>query len=306
MSKVNSKFSHLRINTNNEDYLKTENQNKNRQKPNNEINTFRIQSPKNIDILYNKPLKISLTSPLTAKNDNNKNKLLFSSVSNQDPSNKAIKPSVLSTLKNYSKNKNNENPNSITSTNLNYNNGNHDNSQQNSNIKNHPNNLLKLQINKDENERLGNNTVISLNKNLGRKNNNNTNINMIYSSREGIMGNTTANKFGKPSINNILISNNTERNFKSESPAVRKQIFPRKTMDNEDFQDKVLYTENVLERNRKPQYIDIMNLINSNQIPISLNLLNKHFTNFEKSKHSSKSMKYVKGYSANTHQGTVR
>ncbi len=148
--------------------------------------------------------------------------------------------------------------------------------------------------------------MISLNKNLGRKNNNNTNINMIYSSREGIMGNTTANKFGKPSINNILISNNTERNFKSESPAVRKQIFPRKTMDNEDFQDKVLYTENVLERNRKPQYIDIMNLINSNQIPISLNLLNKHFTNFEKSKHSSKSMKYVKGYSANTHQGTVR
>ena len=49
-----------------------------------------------------------------------------------------------------------------------------------------------------------------------------------------------------------------------------------------------------------------MNLISSNQVPISLNILTKSFTNFDKSKHSTKSMKYVKGYSANTHQGTVR
>lgn len=314
MSKLNTKFSHLRINTSNEDYRKTENQSKNKQKPINEINTFRIQSPKNIDIMYNKPLKISLTSPLTAKNENNNNKFFFPNMPNQESNNKAVKPSILSVFKNYSKNKNNENSNSITLSNLNHqNNGNHNstnnllnnNNQQNLNLNNLTNNFLKLQMNKEDSDRFSNNNANPLNKNF-RKNMNN-NINMIHSNRDVLMGNTTTNKLGKPLINNILISNNTERNFKSESPTVRKQNFnQRKNIENDDFQDKVLHTENVLEKNRKPQFIDIMNLINSNQVPISLSLLNKHFPNFEKSKHSSKSMKYVKGYSANTHQGTVR
>ena len=56
----------------------------------------------------------------------------------------------------------------------------------------------------------------------------------------------------------------------------------------------------------KPEMIDIMKLISSNQPPISLNVLNKKFENFENSKYSTKSLKYIKGYSANTHQGTVR
>jgi len=56
----------------------------------------------------------------------------------------------------------------------------------------------------------------------------------------------------------------------------------------------------------KPQLIDIMKLISTNQPPISLNVLNKKFENFENSKYSTKRLKFIKGYSANTHQGTVR
>jgi len=125
-----------------------------------------------------------------------------------------------------------------------------------------------------------------------------------------MMGNIT-NKYGKPLLSSITKNHNTERNFKSESPNVRKENFNTTRriteINNNDFQDKVLHTENILhEKNRNPQFIDIMELMNSNQVPISLSLLNKHIPNFEKSKHSSKSMKFVKGYSANTHQGTVR
>jgi len=131
------------------------------------------------------------------------------------------------------------------------------------------------------------------------------NNNLTYSNREGFAN--INNKLSKS--NNILTNFNSERNFKSESPIIRNNNINSKKLNNneDDFQEKVLHTENNLQdKNKKPQFIDIMNLINTNQVPISLNLLNKNFINFENSKHSTKSMKYVKGYSANTHQGTVR
>ena len=123
----------------------------------------------------------------------------------------------------------------------------------------------------------------------------------------------------------------SERNIKSFSPSIRldsiqindiKKKIPMKnnivnnnfsrlnSENNENYKERVVHTENLSQKenlnNNKPQLIDIMKLINSNQSPISLSVLNKKFENFENSKHSSKSLKYIKGYSANTHQGTVR
>lgn len=122
----------------------------------------------------------------------------------------------------------------------------------------------------------------------------------------------------------------SERNIKSFSPSIRldsiqindiKKKIPMKnninnnfsrlnTENNENYKERVVHTENITQKenlnNNQPQLIDIMKLINSNQTPISLSVLNKKFENFENSKHSSKSLKYIKGYSANTHQGTVR
>lgn len=317
MSKLNSRFSHLRINTGNDEYRKVDNNTKQKQRTINEINTFRIQSPKNIDMMFNKPIKISLTSPLTTKNENNNNKLFFGNSNNQDSTSKAVKPSILTVFKNYSKGKNNENLNS--NNNLNnlgsFNNGVQNNPNivninlhQNSN--NQTNNFLKSQLNNKENDKTYTHNSSLINKNI-RKNLNNGNLNSIYSSRDNLLGNIT-NKYGKPLLGSITNNHNTERNFKSESPNIRKENFntTRRIQDlsnNNEYQDKIVHTENILhEKNRNPQFIDIMELMNSNQVPISLNLLNKHFPNFEKSKHSTKSMKYVKGYSANTHQGTVR
>jgi len=162
MSKLNSRFSHLKINTGSEEYRKSDNSSKNKQKPINDINTFRIQSPKNIDLLNYKPLKISLTTPLTAKNENN-NKIFFGSLQNHDSSSKAIKPSILTVFKNYSKNKNNENIqiNSLTLTNIgNLNNAHQNNTnnilsghfQKNPNLNNTSNNYLKTHLIK-ENEK---------------------------------------------------------------------------------------------------------------------------------------------------------
>lgn len=327
MSKLNSRFSHLRINTGNDEYRKADNSSKTKQKQINEINTFRIQSPKNIDMMFNKQLKISLNSPVTTKNENNHNKIFFGNMNNQDSTNKAVKPSILTVFKNYSKGKNNENAiSNKTLSNLgSFNNAVQNNSNlvninlhhQNSNLNNQNNNFLKTQINKEsERTAIHNSSSINKNirKNLNNNNNNSGNINTIYSNRDNLMGNIT-NKYGKPMLNSIGNTHNTERNFKSESPNVRKENYNTTTRrlpdfnknNNNDYQEKVLHTENILhEKNRNPQFIDIMELMNSNQVPISLSLLNKHITNFEKSKHSSKSMKYVKGYSANTHQGTVR
>ena len=317
MSKINTRFSHLRINTGNDEYRKVDNNSKTKQKQINDINTFRIQSPKNIDMMFNRPLKISLTSPLTTKNENKNNKLLFGNFNHQDSTNKAIKPSILNVFKNYSKGKNNENTvSNNTLSNLgSFNNAVQNNPnivninlQQNSNLNHQNNNYLKTQIIK-ERDRFAIHNSSSINKNI-RKNLTNGNINTMYSNRDNMMGNIT-NKYGKPLMNSIENNHNSERNFKSESPSIRKENFNTTKrlpdLNNNEYQNKVVHTENILhEKNRNPQFIDIMELMNSNQVPISLSILNKHIPNFEKSKHSSKSMKYVKGYSANTHQGTVR
>lgn len=82
--------------------------------------------------------------------------------------------------------------------------------------------------------------------------------------------------------------------------------------DEADYKERVIHTDVVSSNNYtarksdKPDVIDIMKLMSANQPPISLNVLNKKFENFENSKYSTKSLKYIKAYSANTHQGTVR
>lgn len=130
-----------------------------------------------------------------------------------------------------------------------------------------------------------------------------------------------------------IYANKTDRNMKSLSPNIRleapfisdqkKKLAVKnnskyfsnslnKQKDNNN--DSINYDERVVHtdvspttrKSNKPEMIDIMKLISSNQPPISLNVLNKKFDNFENSKYSTKSLKYIKGYSANTHQGTVR
>lgn len=290
MSKLYSRFSHLRINTGTEEY-RNSNNSKNKQKPPSEINTFRIQSPKNIELLFSKNTKISLTSPLTAKNDNNKNRQFLGNISNIDSVNKAIKPSILSVFKNNIKNKM---PDYQNNTNYNL-----------TNIYKQSNNTENGYINKNDiNNNLSNtnNALKSQYKDVERINSDN-NIN------KKINQNNIFN-YNRENYKNEIKTNisNTERNYKSESPSLRKDTFNnRKNIETENnYENKVIHTENLHEKTRKPQFIDIMNLISSNQVPISLNILTKSFTNFDKSKHSTKSMKYVKGYSANTHQGTVR
>ena len=55
----------------------------------------------------------------------------------------------------------------------------------------------------------------------------------------------------------------------------------------------------------KNKVISIMSLFASN-LPLDIKHLNAHFSNFDHSKYSAKSLGVVKCYSANTHQGTVR
>lgn len=55
----------------------------------------------------------------------------------------------------------------------------------------------------------------------------------------------------------------------------------------------------------KNQVISIMSLFASN-LPLDIKHLHSHFSNYDNSKYSAKSLGVVKSYSANTHQGTVR
>jgi hypothetical protein len=57
---------------------------------------------------------------------------------------------------------------------------------------------------------------------------------------------------------------------------------------------------------KNPNLVDVMTLLSSQHIPISINTLKQNFFNFEASKNSNKSLHFVKAYAANTHQGTVR
>ena len=285
MNKFDSRISNLRINTGNDEYRKIENS-KNIQKELYEINTFRLQSPKNIDLNTHKPLKISLGTPTNYSNETNRNKIFFGNLNKNDNVNKATKPSVLSVFNNYQKNLN-INPTKLN--NLTY----HFTQNKGNSFHNkiHPNELLVTNNTKtdykDSDKNLNNNAKI-LNINYNRNNNPiNSNRDFYY--------NKNAN-------------NNSEKQYKSESPNLRKEnLTTRKNFDiDNNYEHKVLHTENLHDKFRKTKYVDIMKLINSNHIPISLNLLNKDFSNFEKSKLSNKSMKYIRGYSANTHQGTSR
>ena len=67
MSKFNSRFSHLRIN------VGTDEQRNTAEKPKTnyfrDSNTLRIQSPKNLNTLTNRPVPVIYSSPMTAKNE---------------------------------------------------------------------------------------------------------------------------------------------------------------------------------------------------------------------------------------------
>lgn len=52
--------------------------------------------------------------------------------------------------------------------------------------------------------------------------------------------------------------------------------------------------------------INVMSLLSSQHIPLTLNTLKQSFAGYETSKFSSKSIGNIKAYAANTHQGTVR
>ena len=69
MSKLNSRFSHLRINIGNEELRNGDN--KIKKIPSRDSNTFRIQSPKNLNTFTNRQIQVVYTSPPTAKKDNN-------------------------------------------------------------------------------------------------------------------------------------------------------------------------------------------------------------------------------------------
>jgi protein phosphatase 2C family protein 2/3 len=57
---------------------------------------------------------------------------------------------------------------------------------------------------------------------------------------------------------------------------------------------------------KKLETINVMSLLNSQHIPLTLNTLKSNFNNYESTKHSSKPVSFIKAYSANTHQGTIR
>ena len=52
--------------------------------------------------------------------------------------------------------------------------------------------------------------------------------------------------------------------------------------------------------------LDVSSILNQNNNPISLNNLKTNFPNYEPSKFSMKPLSYIRGYAANTHQGTIR
>ena len=109
-------------------------------------------------------------------------------------------------------------------------------------------------------------------------------------------------------INNNNNNSNTNLNSKYFSNSLNKNSTNKDNNDSINYEERVVHTDvsPTKKKTNKPEMIDIMKLISSNQPPISLNVLNKKFENFENSKYSTKSLKYIKGYSANTHQGTVR
>lgn len=140
MSKLNSRFSHLRINIGNEELRNGDN--KIKKIPSRDSNTFRIQSPKNLNTFTNRQIQVVYTSPPTAKKDNNNftiktnytinnNANSFNKTSNpgyihttaskndrNDSSIKLGKSNLYSIIKSNSKNKtNNENNLNINYTN---------------------------------------------------------------------------------------------------------------------------------------------------------------------------------------------
>jgi len=132
-----------------------------------------------------------------------------------------------------------------------------------------------------------NNLVISNNNNI-------VNQNKIFSSVSNRVNTINNNNNINNNLNNLNNNNSNFNNLDNNNNTNNNSIY-NNTNANTSSKD-----------NGNPQLIDIMKLISANQPPISLNVLNKRFEGFENSKYSTKSLKYIKGYSANTHQGTVR
>jgi len=146
------------------------------------------------------------------------------------------------------------------------------------------NRLIKKSVNKDNSPIA--NTKTNMNNNL--KLNNYLNVNVNSNNDQ-----TKQSKIISSNQNPNFMNNNLNNNFNDNV--------------NINLKKDLNYNQNLESKEcEKPVVIDLMKLISSNQPPISLNVLNKKFENFENSKSSTKRLKYIRGYSANTHQGTVR
>lgn len=149
----------------------------------------------------------------------------------------------------------------------------------------------KKKLQSKNSEKIFNTNNLQLNKNYNGKVHNN---------------NVTTDNYNKQSIPSSY--NHTENMDKSSNIDSN----PEGDDNDEAYNERVVHTDvNTMNnytarKSNKPELIDIMKLISANQPPISLNVLNKKFENFENSKYSTKPLRYIKAYSANTHQGTVR
>jgi hypothetical protein len=148
-----------------------------------------------------------------------------------------------------------------------------------------------------------------------RKINNNNNVllspdshgnkNLIANSNKTQIN--TNNQNNNSNVNNNNTNQNANNNLNDLNSPINNNVNSNNNANNKNISNNNTNTNNNNNKEAgKPQLIDIMKLISINQPPISLNVLNKKFENFENSKYSTKSLKYIKGYSANTHQGTVR
>jgi hypothetical protein len=213
-------------------------------------------------------------------------------------------------IRTNSTNKNLNTENNITNYNNNYNINNENKAYNNNNQKININEIprtLKKDITFNNNILLTpvNNNQMLMNHNLSAKRDN-----FVNKTERNINNSLTPNiRLDAPFISDQkkkLIVKNNSKYFSSSLN--KNKINAENKNESINYDERVVHTDlgPPSRKSDKPEMIDIMKLISSNQPPISLNVLNKKFENFENSKYSTKSLKYIKGYSANTHQGTVR
>jgi hypothetical protein len=151
------------------------------------------------------------------------------------------------------------------------------------------------------------NTDSDMKKNL--KNNFNLYISSSGSKNNSPMKHNLNNNFIPSQSSRLpIFNNNIKLNTPKYNTTVKQSIFIPVNNIEEPISTRNTYNNTFYKTisNGKPEMLNVMSLFSNNHIPIEIKNLKQSYVGYECSKHSNKSMTYIKGYAANTHQGTIR